>query len=123
MLSRPRNPRPWPAVALAISCHSSRQSFTTRIGNSLPSDRRSFFDPSTPRRGPRCAPSHILPLKPSVVYDTYWKFAAERQEVFFRRLAGGRGPWTSDPVLNEFKFTNAYRASDRVSQYLIRHVI
>jgi GTPase SAR1 family protein len=67
--------------------------------------------------------SHILPLKPSVVYDTYWKFAAERQEVFFRRLAGGGGPWTSDPVLSDYKFTNAYRASDRVSQFLIRHVI
>lgn len=66
---------------------------------------------------------HILPLKPSVVYDTYWKFAAERQEVFFRRLTGASGPWTSDAVLREFKFTNAYRASDRVSQFLIRRVI
>ena len=75
--------------------------------------------PTVVRRGG----SHILPLKPSVVYDTYWRFAAERQEVFFRRLAGGSGPWTSDLVLNEYKFTNAYRASDRVSQYLIRHVI
>ena len=27
------------------------------------------------------------------------------------------------PVLATYKFTNAYRASDRVSQYLIRHVI
>jgi hypothetical protein len=31
-------------------------------------------------------------------------------------------PWTDDPVLSEYRFTNAYRASDRVSQYLIRHV-
>ena len=27
--------------------------------------------------------SHILPLKLSVVYDTYWRFAANRQEIFF----------------------------------------
>ena len=27
------------------------------------------------------------------------------------------------PILARFKFTNAYRASDRVSQYLIRNVI
>jgi thymidylate kinase len=67
--------------------------------------------------------SHILPLKPSVVYDTYWRFAAERQEIFFRRLEGESRPWTTDPILAEYKFTNAYRASDRVSQYLIRHVI
>jgi hypothetical protein len=31
-------------------------------------------------------------------------------------------PWTEDAVLAEYKFCNAYRASDRVSQYLIREV-
>jgi thymidylate kinase len=67
--------------------------------------------------------SHILPLKPSVAYDTYWRFAAERQEVFFRRLSAQPPPWTADPIIGEYKFTNAYRASDRVSQYLIREVI
>lgn len=67
--------------------------------------------------------SHILPLRPSVVYDTYWRFAAERQEVFFKRVRGAPPPWTNDPILREYKFTNAYRASDRVSQFLIRHVI
>jgi hypothetical protein len=63
------------------------------------------------------------PPTPSVVFDTYWRFAAERQEIFFRRLCGGVPPWTADAVLREHKFTNAYRASDRVSQYLIQHVI
>jgi len=63
------------------------------------------------------------PVRPSAVYDTYWRFAAERQRIFFRRLEGCLPPWTDDPVLAHFKFTNAYRASDRVSQYLIRHVI
>lgn len=54
------------------------------------------------------------------LYDAYWHFAAERQEVFFRRLLGTPPPWTHDPVLTRFKFTNAYRASDRTSQFLIR---
>jgi thymidylate kinase len=67
--------------------------------------------------------SHILPIKPSMVYDTYWRFAAERQNIFFRRLEGLKAPWTDDPILAEYKFTNAYRASDRVSQYLIHRVI
>jgi NTP pyrophosphatase (non-canonical NTP hydrolase) len=62
-------------------------------------------------------------LTPTPVYDTYWRFAAERQDVFFRRLEGRPAPWTHDPVLQVHKFTNAYRASDRVSQYLIRSVI
>ncbi|MFA6015675.1 MAG: nucleotide kinase domain-containing protein [Gallionellaceae bacterium] len=61
--------------------------------------------------------------KPTIVFDSYWRFAAERQRVFFSRLEGKSAPWSNDPILNEYKFTNAYRASDRVSQYLIRDVI
>ncbi len=56
------------------------------------------------------------------VYETYWRFAAERQNVFFARLADPVGPWTTDYILNSYRFTNVYRASDRVSQYLIRNV-
>ena len=67
--------------------------------------------------------SHLLPIKVSSVFDTYWRFAAERQDVYFRRLAKQAEPWTHDPVISVHKFTNAYRASDLVSQYLIRHVI
>lgn len=63
------------------------------------------------------------PTIPTEVYDSYWRFAAERQGIFFRRLSGASQPWTDDPVLGTYKFTNAYRASDRVSQYLIRRVI
>ena len=66
---------------------------------------------------------HLAPATVSPVYDSYWRFAARRQDIFFRRLRGQRPPWTDDPVLATYKFTNAYRASDRVSQYLIRHVI
>jgi hypothetical protein len=58
----------------------------------------------------------------SPVFDTYWKFAVERQEVYFKRLEN-RFPYTHDPILQSFKFTNAYRAADRVSQYLLREVI
>src|SRR5205814_1737754 len=48
---------------------------------------------------------------------------AERQRIFFRRLRGEKPPWTADPVLSAHRFTNAYRASDRVSQALINEVI
>jgi hypothetical protein len=65
----------------------------------------------------------LRPLRPTIVFATYWRFAAERQQIFFRRLKKAHPPWTTDPVLQHHKFTNAYRASDRVSQYLIRHVI
>jgi hypothetical protein len=77
----------------------------------------------------RTAPSlpdiwiRLAPAIPTAVYDTYWRFAVERQMVFFRRLSNASPPWTVDPILDRYKFTNAYRASDRVSQYLIRKVI
>jgi hypothetical protein len=66
---------------------------------------------------------HLAPAKVSEVYESYWRFAAERQNVFFRRARGDMRPWTGNAVLTTYKFTNAYRASDRASQYLIRHVI
>jgi hypothetical protein len=62
-------------------------------------------------------------LRPTPVYDSYWRLAAERQAIFFRRLEGSPPPWTCDPILRHYKFTNSYRASNRTIQYLIRHVI
>lgn len=62
-------------------------------------------------------------LQPTPAFRSYWGLAAERQAIFFRRLSGARPPWTNDPVLAINRFTNAYRASDRVSQYLINDVI
>ncbi len=64
-----------------------------------------------------------LPTKPTEVFDSYWKFAAMRQDIFFNRLEGKQFPWSADPIINHYKFTNVYRASDRVSQYLIKNVI
>ncbi len=56
----------------------------------------------------------------SDVLSSYWYFATERQNVYHARLAGLPGPWTTDPVISRYRFTNAYRAADRVSQDLIR---
>lgn len=60
--------------------------------------------------------------KPSVVLDTYWKLAYERQEIFFNKQ-DKINPITADPIFLKHKFTNAYRASDRVSQFLISNII
>lgn len=62
------------------------------------------------------------PFIPSEVYKTYWYFAAERLAIYFRRFEDTLGPWTVDPILQSYRFTNTYRAADRVSQYLIREV-
>ena len=57
------------------------------------------------------------------VFWSYWHLAAERQRVFFRRVLGLPGPWTDDSVISQYRFTNAYRSADRVSQYLLQQVI
>ncbi len=88
----------------------------------LPVARREVLSDGAPIGAP-IVMRHLAPARVSEVYDSYWRFAAERQAVFFRRARGDTGPWTRNPVLAVYKFTNAYRASDRVSQYLIRHVI
>lgn len=62
-------------------------------------------------------------LRTTPAFDSYWALAAERQRMFFRRVRHETPPWTADPVLATNRFTNAYRASDRVSQYLINEVI
>ncbi|MEP1231285.1 MAG: nucleotide kinase domain-containing protein [Litorimonas sp.] len=63
-----------------------------------------------------------MELIPTEVFKTYWSFAAERQSVYFNRLKFRLGPWTKDGILNQYRFTNSYRAADRVSQYLISEI-
>jgi len=60
--------------------------------------------------------------KSTEVFDAYFAFAAERQRMFYRRLIN-KHPTTADPILEAFRFTNVFRASDRVSQFLISEVI
>jgi hypothetical protein len=69
----------------------------------------------------RVAPGRLLQVTP--VFDTYWRFACLRQQVFHKRVSGDCPPWTGDAVIANHRFTNAYRASDRVSQFLVREVL
>lgn len=62
-------------------------------------------------------------IQTTQVYDSFWNFAYKRQEAFVNRLNNNPAPWSDDPIIQKFKFTNAYRAIDRVSQYLIKNVI
>jgi len=55
-------------------------------------------------------------------FKYYFYFIQERMNIFWNKY-GDRAFLTKDPILQEFKFTNVYRACDRVSQYLIKNVI
>ena len=61
-------------------------------------------------------------IKKTIVYDTYWHFAFERQKIFWNRYYQKNNA-TTDTILKKYKFTNTYRVNDRVSQFLLRHII
>ena len=53
----------------------------------------------------------------------YFYFMQERMNIFWKKCVDDISYLTEDSILREYKFTNVYRACDRVSQYLINHVI
>ena len=50
----------------------------------------------------------------------FWTFVRERHNIYEKRAEGLPPPWTNDPILRQYSFTNVFRAADRVSQELIR---
>ena len=56
-------------------------------------------------------------------YQYYFYFIQERMNIFWKRYEGKNSGLTTDKILSKHKFTNVYRAQDRVSQYLISKVI
>lgn len=50
-------------------------------------------------------------------------FVWEREVIRVARSNGHPGPWTQDPILLKYKFTNIRRRDDRVSQWIIREII
>lgn len=45
----------------------------------------------------------------------YW--ITERHEMFLRRQAGQPKPWTADPIMQRWFFTNPFRENDRVTRW------
>lgn len=56
------------------------------------------------------------------IFQYYFYFIQERMNIFWNKYNNTQ-PLTTDEILRVHKFTNVYRAMDRVSQYLIRNVI
>ena len=106
-------------VSVSPPCEAEMQ------GNHLASGPTLFDRHDAPDGAP--TPSAVLAAAPGVrvteAYDAWWRFACERQNIYFRRLRGAPPPWTDDEILRGYRFTNAYRVADRVSQYLVSEVI
>jgi hypothetical protein len=57
-------------------------------------------------------------------YAGFWKYIYERQAIWHRRFVLKQPrPWTDDPVLRDYSFTNAYRELDRGTQFAIDNVM
>jgi hypothetical protein len=50
-------------------------------------------------------------------------YAWEREVIRIVKERGSEKPWTKDPVLAKYKFTNIHRRDDRVSRWIIEHII
>jgi hypothetical protein len=73
-----------------------------------------FGDVSQTRNNSSCERISIRgqSLTVTPVFYAYWRFAAERQNIFFRRLKERCSGLTSDPVLERFRFADCTTMSD-----------
>lgn len=54
--------------------------------------------------------------------DEFFSFAVERHKIYLRRQERDTRPWTSDPILNEWYFTNVYRELDATTRWFRHNV-
>jgi len=50
--------------------------------------------------------------------DEFVAFITERWVMHERRASGEEGPWTNDPILAKYRFTNVRREDDRVTRWI-----
>ena len=50
--------------------------------------------------------------------ESFFGWINERHAIYQRRLNGQPAPWTEDPILREYKFTNPFRENDRVTVWM-----
>ena len=50
--------------------------------------------------------------------ELFWYWVNERHRIFVKRSEGQPKPWTEDPILRDYKFTNVFRELDRGTVWL-----
>lgn len=53
----------------------------------------------------------------------FWYWIEERHQIHLKKMAGLPKPWTHDPVLQTYKFTNPFRENDRGTVWLREHFL
>lgn len=55
--------------------------------------------------------------------DLFWYWVSERHRIYLKREAGEPKPWTDDPILQEYKFTNVFRQLDAGTVWLTKNFL
>ncbi len=56
------------------------------------------------------------------MYQPFFEFAKERHKIYLRRVEQKLpAPWTEDPILHKFRFTNVYRELDNVTLWFAKN--
>lgn len=56
--------------------------------------------------------------------DMYWSFIFDRHIVWYKRfILQQKAPWTKDPILLNYKFTNVYRELDKGTVFLLHNIV
>ena len=53
--------------------------------------------------------------------ESFFNWINERHAIYLRRLEGSSPPWTADPILQKYKFTNPFRENDRVTIWMRKY--
>src|SRR5215475_4256792 len=55
-------------------------------------------------------------------FERYCAFLVERDAIYKKKIAGEPWPWTEDPILQQYRFTEIYRERDKTSLHYQRSV-
>ena len=61
-------------------------------------------------------------MLPEENVEAFFAYARKRHQIYIDRAAGKPWPWTDDPILQQFRFTNVFRELDRTTQWFKRYV-
>jgi hypothetical protein len=54
--------------------------------------------------------------------DQFWYMINERHYIFLKKQAGKPKPWTNDPIMRQYKFTNVFRELDRTTIFVRENI-
>lgn len=54
--------------------------------------------------------------------DQFWSQINERHALYLKKAAGNPKPWTTDPIMQQYKFTNVFRELDRTTLFMRENI-